>query len=306
MALRSYLREEIAHDYADGLLTRRDALRRLGLLGLGLTSASALLAACGGDDDDDGASATTRASTSSPTGASSSPSSPTTVAASLTAEPITFAGPNGELTAAYAAPSDPKGAVLVVHENRGLTPHFYDVVGRLADAGYAALAVDLVSEEGGTASMDEGAVQGALGGAPEGRLIGDLQAGIDELQARAPGVKVGAVGFCFGGAMVWNLLNAGEDRIAAAVPFYGPGPANPDFSGADAAVLAVYGELDSRVNASQAAMSQALEAAGLEHEIKVYPGADHAFFNDTGERYNEAAATDAYDRLLAWFDQYLG
>ncbi|HEX5097263.1 MAG TPA: dienelactone hydrolase family protein, partial [Acidimicrobiia bacterium] len=236
------------------------------------------------------------------TGASSSA---TTAAASLIAQEITFTGPNGALTAAYASPPDPKGAVLVCHENRGLTPHFYDVVGRLAQAGYAAMCVDLVSEEGGTASMDEGAVQGALGGAPEDRLVGDLQAGIHELQTRAPGVKVGTVGFCFGGSMVWNLLNAGEDRIVAAVPFYGPAPADPDFSGADAAVLAIYGELDSRVNASQESVSQALDAAGLTHETKVYPGADHAFFNDTGPRYNEAAAKDAYDRLLAWFDQYL-
>jgi carboxymethylenebutenolidase len=303
MALRSYLREEIAHDYADGLLTRRDALRRLGLLGLGLASASALLAACGGDDDDDDAAATTRPSTSS--ASTSASSSPTTAAASVAAQEITFTGPNGELTAVYASPPDPKGAVLVCHENRGLTAHFSDVVGRLAQAGYAALCVDLVSEEGGTAAMDEGAVQGALGAAPEDRLVGDLQAGIDELQARAPGVKVGTVGFCFGGAMVWNLLNAGEDRLAAAVPFYGPGPADPDFSGANAAVLAIYGELDSRVNASQEPVSRALDAAGLTYEIKVYPGADHAFFNDTGARYNEAAATDAYDRLLAWFDQYL-
>jgi carboxymethylenebutenolidase len=300
MAHRDYLVDEIVQDAVDGLLSRREALRRLGLFGVGLTGASALLAACGdGSDDEADAGATTT------NGAPSETSSPP-AASSGEAELIRFDGPDGELQAAAAEANDPKGAVLVIHENRGLTPHFYDVVSRLAADGYTALCVDLLSRQGGTAAIgDEGAAQAALGEAATGDLLADLGAGIDELQRRAPDAKVGAIGFCFGGGMVWNLLDAGEARLAAAAPFYGPAPDGADFSGARAAVLAVYGELDARVNASRDAATAALDAAGLTHEVKTFPDADHAFFNDTGARYNAEAATQAYADLLAWFERHL-
>jgi carboxymethylenebutenolidase len=105
--------------------------------------------------------------------------------------------------------------------------------------------------------------------------------------------------------MVWALLDTGDPRLAAAIPFYGPAPAEPDFSGNTAAVLGVYAELDDRVNASRATADAALTAAGLEHEMKVYPGVDHAFFNDTGGRYNAEQAAVAYADVLAWLEKYL-
>jgi carboxymethylenebutenolidase len=105
--------------------------------------------------------------------------------------------------------------------------------------------------------------------------------------------------------MVWSLLASGEDRLAAACPFYGPLPDQHDFSKAKAAVLAFYGETDQRVNASRDAAVAALEAAKLTHEIKVEPGAGHAFFNETKPSFNAAAATDAYTALLGWFGRYL-
>lgn len=180
------------------------------------------------------------------------------------------------------------------------------MVSRFAAAGYSSLCVDLLSPEGGAAKLgDEAAAQAAIGAAPLERLLGDLGSGIDELQSRVSGKKVGAIGFCFGGGMVWNLLNNGEARLAAAAPFYGPAPANPDFSKAKAAVFAVYGELDARVNASRDAARAALEKAKLTHEVKTYTGADHAFFNDTGARYNQAAATQAFADVKAWFTKYL-
>jgi carboxymethylenebutenolidase len=292
MALRSYLREEIAQDFADGYLTRREAMRRLGLLGLSVTGAAALLAACGGDEGESAPRAT------------SPPPAATSAAAAQT---VRFAGPEGQLIAAWQAPSAAaKGAVLVVHENRGLTPHFYDVVGRLAGDGYAALCVDLLSRQGGTAALgDTGSAQGALGDAPPEQLVADLRAGIGELQRRAPGASTGTMGFCFGGGMVWNLLAAKETRLAAAVPFYGPAPDAPDFRGATAAVLAIYAEKDSRVNASRGRAEAALKAAGLTYEVRIFPDADHAFFNDTGPRYNERATREAYAAVLGWFGRYL-
>jgi carboxymethylenebutenolidase len=102
--------------------------------------------------------------------------------------------------------------------------------------------------------------------------------------------------------MVWRLLAAGERRLAAAAPFYGPFPEGGDLGDARAAVLGVYGGLDDRVNASQPAAKAALEAARLEHELLTFTLADHAFFNDTGARFDAHAATEAWRRVLNWFD----
>lgn len=297
MALREYLIGEVTEDYADGLLTTREATRRLVLLALSSGAAAALLAACsrGGGD-----ASATLGPTSAPTSGSAA------TKAGAKAETVRFTGPGGELQAAWAAAPKPKAAVLVIHENRGLTPHFHDLVGRFAAEGYSALCVDLLSAEGGTGSLsDPAAAPTALADAPLDRLLGDLRAGIDELGRRVPDSKIGAVGFCFGGGMTWSLLNAGEARLAAAVPFYGPAPDSPDFSKAKAAVLGIYGGLDDRVNATREVAEAALKKAGLTHEIRTFPGANHAFFNDTGERYNAKAAAEAWTAVLGWFGQHL-
>ena len=220
---------------------------------------------------------------------------------------MTFPGPEGRtVQGAWAAADPARGAVLVVHENRGLNDHIRSVAGRLAASGYSALAIDLLSSEGGTAALgDEAAAMAALSSAPQERFVADMRAGLDELERRAPGQKLGAIGFCFGGGMVWLLLASGEPRLAAAAPFYGPLPDGADFSGSEAAVLGIYAEQDGRVNASREAATAALEQAGLTHEIVTYPGANHAFFNDTGPRYDQAAATQAYAKVLDWFGQHL-
>jgi carboxymethylenebutenolidase len=298
MALSEYLAEEVAVDHAAGFMTRREALRRLGLLGLGVGAASALLAACGSDGGGDVAK--TPDTTAPRSAATSSSSTPPTAP---TAEAITFTGPRGQLHGVYAQAGSPRGAVLVIHENRGLTDHIKSIPPRFAADGYAALAIDLLSEEGGTAAVgDEGAAIAALAAAPEDRLVADLRSGLDELARRAPQAKLGVIGFCFGGGMVWKLLAAGEPRLAAAAPFYGPAPANPDFSGSsNAAVLAVYAARDDRVNATRAAAVGALDTAGLPNKVLTLPDADHAFFNDTGPRYNAQAAATAYRAVLDWF-----
>ena len=115
----------------------------------------------------------------------------------------------------------------------------------------------------------------------------------------------GAMGFCFGGGMVWRLLDAGTRDLAAAVPFYGPVPEQPSSSGARAAVLGVFAERDARVNAGRDGAEAALRAAGLVHELRTVPGVDHAFFNDTGARYNPTAAAEAQRVLLDWFGRHL-
>ena len=296
MAFQQYLAEEVAIDHADGVLSRREALRRLGLLGVGVPAASALLAACG--DDGEPVSSTT-------TGAGEAATPPTRA---VETEEITFPGPEGRtLRGAWAAADQPRGAVLVIHENRGLNDHIRSVAGRLAADGYSALAIDLLSAEGGTAALGgEAEAMAALSSAPQERFVADMKAGLDELERRASGQKLGAIGFCFGGGMAWLLLASGEPRLAASAPFYGPLPDGADFSGSpNAAVLGVYAEQDDRVNATRDAATAALERAGLTHEIVTYQGAGHAFFNDTGPRYNQAAATQAYAKVLDWFGQHL-
>ena len=296
MAFERYLAEEVAIDHGDGVISRREALRRLGLLGLGVPAASALLAACGGDGDGAGSTAPTATSGAAPAGPV------------VETEAVTFPGPEGRtLQGAWAAADQPGGAVLVIHENRGLTDHIRSVAGRLAGSGYSALAIDLLSAEGGTAALgDEAAAMAALSGAPQERFVADMRAGLDELERRAPGQKLGSIGFCFGGGMAWLLLASGEPRLAASAPFYGPLPEAADFSGSpNAAVLGIYAEQDARVNASRDAATAALERARLTHEIVTYQDANHAFFNDTGARYHEAAATEAYAALLDWFGRHL-
>ena len=102
--------------------------------------------------------------------------------------------------------------------------------------------------------------------------------------------------------MIWRLLAAREPRLSAAAPFYGPLPTGASFKGNKAAVLGVYGGLDARVNATRDAARLALEAARLEHEILTFTEADHAFFNDTGARFNPKAAEEAWRRVVGWFD----
>jgi carboxymethylenebutenolidase len=196
--------------------------------------------------------------------------------------------------------------VLVIHENRGLNDSIRAVAGRLAASGYSALAIDLLSEEGGTGSFaDEFEAMAALGAVPPSRFVADMKAGVTELRRRLPKKKLAATGFCFGGGMTWLLLASKESRLAAAVPFYGTFPDGGNLAGAKAAVLGIYAELDSRVNATRSAARTALRKAGAKHSIVTYPDVDHAFFNPTSSRYDRAAATAAYRRMISWFDKYV-
>jgi carboxymethylenebutenolidase len=295
--LQRYLAEEIATDHVDGLLSRREALRRLALLGMGTATAAALITSCGDQ----------RTAHSTPP-ATSEPSTPPGMSTAKPTEPITWAGPAGQLQGSWAPADAPRGAILVIHENKGLNDWVRSVAGRLAGVGYSALAIDLLSAQGGTGTFtDPAAATAALATIAPERFVADLRSGLDELQRRAPGSRLGIVGFCFGGGLVWQLLSAGEPRLSAAVPFYGPLPDHPDFAGsANAAVLGFYGALDERVTSSEPAAQAALDKAGLVNELVVEANADHAFFNDSGKRYNPAAAADAWERLQAWLVRHLG
>ena len=187
----------------------------------------------------------------------------------------------------------PYRAVLVCHENRGLTEHIKDVTRRLAKAGYVALAVDLLSRDGGTAKVDPAQVPGKLGN-PE-QHVSDFQAGLRHLQSQSfvDRNKIGMVGFCFGGGITW-LMAVNAPELKAAVPFYGPPPPAADIAKIRAAVLAIYAGNDARINAGSPAFEEALKKAGVKYTIRMHDGAEHGFMNDTGQRYDKGAAEIAW------------
>ncbi len=300
--LQRYIAEEIATDHVDGLLSRREALRRLALLGVGTAAATALIAACAEGKEP---AANAPVTSSEPATVSAPPPGSENA---LPTAPVTWAGPQGELQGAWAEAPNAKGGVLVIHENKGLNDYVRSVAGRFAGIGYSALAIDLLSGQGGTAIFaDPAEATAALGKLPPEELVANLKSGIGELQRRVPDKKLAVVGFCMGGGLTWRLLASGAPELAAAVPFYGPTPDNPDFSGSkNVAVLGIYGAQDARVNATEPVARAALERAGLVHELVTEPDAQHAFFNDTGDRYNATAAEDAWRRVQDWFTQYVG
>jgi carboxymethylenebutenolidase len=293
---QEYLATEVALDHVAGQLTRREALRRLGMMGLSTIAASSLLAACG---DDGGTETTAPAAQPSTTVATATTVRPATTP--VPSRDITYPGPKGTLLGAYAASADPKGAVVVIHENRGLTDNIKAVASRLAGDGYSALAVDLLSEEGGTAKVAASEVAAALNNAGGPRIRADVEATIDELVKRNPGAKIGLIGFCFGGTVAWDFLTVGDPRLVAAAPFYGTVPADVSFAANKAAVLGVYGETDTRVNNTREAAKAALDRTTVPHEIKTYPGVGHAFYGDVGSEQSQRAYSDVLD----WFGRYL-
>jgi carboxymethylenebutenolidase len=293
--LERYLVEEVAEDHHDGIITRREAVRRLGLLGVTGAAASALLSAPLVHAAPAKRRRTRRDGTE-------------TTWAMVPTEEITFPGrPGPPLMASWAPAAKARGSLLVIHENRGLNDHIRSVASRFAAVGFSSLALDLLSEEGGTGSFpDDAARMAALSAVastnPE-RFDADMKFAVGELKRRVRGKPVSAIGFCFGGGMVWRLLAAREKRLDAAAPFYGPFPTAGDLRGVKAAVLGVYAGLDDRVNGTRDAAKAAVEAARLKHEFVTFDGADHAFFNDTNPppRYHPQAAAEAYRRSVDWF-----
>ena len=217
---------------------------------------------------------------------------------------VTFPGDvelKGYLARPAAAGTYP--GVIVIHENRGLTDHIKDVARRLAKAGYIALAPDLVSRNGGSASTPFDQIAGILSQANPEDLVKDLSAGVTflKMQEGVKAGKVGVVGFCFGGAYTLRLAAANPD-IGAAVSYYGPAPQPVDqMANTQAAILGQYGGNDARVNGTIPDMEKVLTDAGKTFKKNTYEGANHAFNNDTGANYNEAAAVQAWQATLDWF-----
>lgn len=169
-----------------------------------------------------------------------------------------------------------------------------------------ALAPDLLSREGGTDTLDRDEIPGILSNADPARHVADFQAGFDYLQGQdfVDGERIAMNGYCFGGGVTWRSVTS-IAGLKAAAPFYGPAPDLAEVPNIQAAIFAVYAELDERINAGIEPLEQALQDAGVTYEITIYPGVNHAFHNDTGERYDETQALQAWNDMLAWFSEHV-
>lgn len=321
-----YFIDEHIEDYMDGLISRRELLRRVTLISGSAVLAASIVAACGTPAPSPaGGAAATRSAAASAAATAFVPQAFATPPASPVPDGVTVKendpritvstpevkGSDGASLQAYMAKPN-TGArvpgVVVVHENRGQTEHIKDVVRRVATAGFIGVNIDLAARDGGAAKLtDQAAYNAALGKRSTTDKIADHTATVTFLKGQSSGI-VGVTGFCFGGGEVWSMLAAGLD-VKAAVPFYGPQPTNyQDMAKTKAAVSAVYAELDTRITTTSQQMEQVLKAAGVPYQITIYPGVNHAFHNDTnaaGDRYNAVQAQKAWVATVEWFRKYL-
>ena len=298
-----YVAEEFAEDYREGELPRREFLRRSVLLSGSVPAARVLLATLGVAGVSAAELAAAQAAPPQNEAATNSYHVDPADSA-LDAGPVTYDA-LGRSNFGYLA--RPKGIasapiVVIVHENKGLQPHIEDVARRMAKAGYIAFAPDFVSIQGGSKKYSDIAEISALIAklAPADLSAHGLEA-VKFLKAQ-PGAQAehfGMVGFCWGGGVTWMMSTLLPD-LKAAVPFYGPSPSFADVPRIKAAVLGIYGGLDTRITGNAAATDKALTDARVRHEFKIYDGANHAFHNDTGANYNKAAAENAWASTLIW------
>lgn len=326
-----YFIDEHVEDFRDGLISRRELIRRVSLIAGSAAAAATILAACDLSPRTS-ASATPTATAGTSVGGGASPTaSPGFVAsgpyatppAAVTTDGITVKpddpritvskpevkGADGALLLAYMAKPNLSGrvpGVLVIHENRGQTEHIRDVVRRVATAGFVGLNIDLAARDGGAEKLtDQASYNAALGKRNVADKLSDHKAAIDYLKSQTSGA-IGVVGFCFGGGETWNVTIGGLD-VRAAAPFYGPQPSNfAELAKTKVAVSAVYAQNDTRITDSAPAMETQLKTAGAPYQITVYPGVGHAFHNDTNQTaYNAAQAQKAWTATIEWFKKYL-
>jgi carboxymethylenebutenolidase len=275
-------------EYTHAPLTREDFLSRLAKLAGGTAAAMAILPALEGkyafankvsEQDED-----------------------------LKIEEISYPSKNCTMKGYLVMPKNAKGklgTVLVIHENRGLTPHIKDVTRRIAKAGYIALGIDALSPFGGTpANEDEGRALFPKLDAKQN--LENLISGFGYLnELKNSNKKTACVGFCWGGGMV-NDIAVNYPELDGGVAYYGRQAAAADVPKIKAKLLLQYGGLDERVNAGIPAYEEALKANKIDYKVYVYEGAQHAFNNDSSPaRYNPEVAKLAWERTLALFADVL-
>ena len=228
----------------------------------------------------------------------------------IKAQYVTYPSPggtSGQMRGYLVQPTGagPFPAVLVIHENRGLNPHIEDVARRAAVEGFVALAPDGLFPVGGYPGNDD-----------DGRA---LQANLDQAKLRTDMLnsaavlkshklssgKLGVTGFCWGGSTVNFLAVTLGTELRAGVPFYGAAAETASVPKIKAPLLIHYAETDPRVNEMWPAFEAALKAAGVPHQMHIYPGTQHGFHNNSTPRYHEASAKLAWERTIAFFRKNL-
>jgi carboxymethylenebutenolidase len=279
----------IFDQYVHGDIDRRTFLERVGRLALGTVTAAGLLGAL------------------SPRFAEAQQVSPTDPR--LQAGYVEYDSPKGHGKArGYlvrpAKASGPLPLVLVVHENRGLNPHIEDVARRVALENFIALAPDALFPLGGYPG-DEDQARALFQKLEQPKAFEDFVAATHHLRAQpGAGVRLGVVGFCYGGAIA-NRLAATLPDLAVAVPFYGSAPPLETVGAIKAELLLHFAANDERVNASWPPFEAALKAAGVKYTAHTYPDTQHGFHNDTTPRYDPDAARLAWQRTVELFNRVL-
>lgn len=290
--------ESLVHLYVDGAFNRRELVRRVAKHTGSVAAAMATLS---------GYSVFGQASTPCPANVRVPEDAP-----DITARDVQYPGEESALMGYLAYPKGTESqkipGVMVIHENRGLVEHIRDVTRRMARAGFVAIAPDLLSRQGGTASFaDPTQLAAAYGRTTLPQRQADLISTLAYFKTVSNVIhdRIGAVGFCAGGGNVWNLASVLEE-LKAAVPFYGaPVPPLDTIASIKAPVLAIYAETDRNLTMQMAPVMNAMIQQQKSFGFVVYQGVGHAFHNDTGAAYNAEAACDAWSRTVAWFDKHL-
>jgi len=290
--------EDLIHLYVDGAFDRRELLKRVARY---TGSVAAAIAMVGPE---------IMAQTAPPAGVPANASVPED-APDVQWFWVQYAGEAGTLRGYFARPrfeTRRVPAVLVIHENRGLNDHIKDVTRRVARAGFVALGVDLLSRAGGTESFSDPAVATqALNRTTNAERMADLQSSIEFLKTAdfARPDRIGTVGFCFGGGLVFNLAFS-VPELTAAVPYYGtpPNPL-PSWDNMNARLLAIFSETDYAQNARIPEVVTGMVQRRKRMGLHLYPGTAHGFHNDTSPIYNAGAAADAWSKTIAFFNTHL-
>ncbi|MEO6213398.1 MAG: dienelactone hydrolase family protein [Vicinamibacterales bacterium] len=227
----------------------------------------------------------------------------------LKAEHVEYDSPQGygKMRGYLVRPASAAGklpGIIVIHENRGLNPHIEDIARRLALENFVAFAPDALFPLGGYPGNEDKARE-LFPKLDQTKTREDFVTATNWLMKRADSTgKVGAVGFCYGGAMA-NILATRVPELAGSVPFYGTAPSAEDAARIKSPLLLHFAETDQRVNTSWGPYEEALKAARVKYEAFTYPGTQHGFNNDTTPRYHAEAAKLAWTRTLEFFNKHL-
>jgi carboxymethylenebutenolidase len=291
--------EDLIHLYIDGAFDRRELLKRVARY---TGSVAAAMAAVGPE-----IMAQTAPPSATPANASVREDEP-----DIQWFWVQYPGESGTLTGYFARPrfeTRRVPAILVIHENRGLNDHIKDVVRRVARAGFVGLGVDLLSRVGGTATFsDPVAATNALNRTTVAERLSDLLSAIRFLKTaeHVRPDRIGTVGFCFGGGLVYTLAFNSPD-IVAAVPYYGTPPSPlPSWDNINARLLAVFSETDYNQNSRIAEIVTGMVQRRKTMGLHLYQGTAHGFHNDTSPIYSAGAAADAWSKTIAFFQTHLG